>query len=116
MEIVGVEFETQPCDLVTPVLKQLLSAPQSLKWLDLKDNPLDADLAKAAGDCLDEKQCKQCASRVSPTRSPSTTNSPCDVTAGFPLSFQVLQYMRTIQNEVDRAREKRLLREKGLYY
>jgi len=38
---------------------------QSLKWLDLKDNPLELTLAKAAGDCLDEKQCKQCASRVS---------------------------------------------------
>lgn len=37
---------------------------QSLKWLDLKDNPLEADLAKVAGDCLDEKQCKQCASKV----------------------------------------------------
>ena len=38
---------------------------QSLKWLDLKDNPLDPVLAKVAGDCLDEKQCKQCANKVS---------------------------------------------------
>lgn len=38
---------------------------QSLKWLDLKDNPLDPALAKVAGDCLDEKQCKQCANKVS---------------------------------------------------
>lgn len=37
---------------------------QSLKWLDLKDNPLDPALAKVAGDCLDEKQCKQCANKV----------------------------------------------------
>uniref|UniRef100_A0A3P8W344 Leucine-rich repeat-containing protein 59 n=1 Tax=Cynoglossus semilaevis TaxID=244447 RepID=A0A3P8W344_CYNSE len=62
---------------------------RSLKWLDLKDNPLEPDLAKAAGDCLDEKQCKQCAAKV-------------------------LQYMSVIQEEVDRAREKRLLREKEL--
>uniref|UniRef100_UPI0037E93957 leucine-rich repeat-containing protein 59 isoform X2 n=1 Tax=Semicossyphus pulcher TaxID=241346 RepID=UPI0037E93957 len=62
---------------------------RSLKWLDLKDNPLDPVLAKAAGDCLDEKQCKQCATKV-------------------------LQHMRGIQEEVDRAREKRLLREKEL--
>ncbi|KAM3592810.1 uncharacterized protein V6R79_025587 [Siganus canaliculatus] len=62
---------------------------RSLKWLDLKDNPLEADLAKAAGDCLDEKQCKQCASKV-------------------------LQHMRAIQEDVDRAREKRLLKEKAL--
>lgn len=41
-----------------------LSRLQNLRWLDLKDNPLEPDLARAAGDCLDEKQCKQCASRV----------------------------------------------------
>ncbi|XP_012776049.1 leucine-rich repeat-containing protein 59 isoform X1 [Maylandia zebra] len=62
---------------------------RSLKWLDLKDNPLELGLAKAAGDCLDEKQCKQCATKV-------------------------LQHMRAIQEEVDHAREKRLLREKEL--
>lgn len=52
---------------------------QSLKWLDLKDNPLDPALAKVAGDCLDEKQCKQCANKVStelpgasPAQSPGT--------------------------------------------
>ncbi|XP_019127469.2 leucine-rich repeat-containing protein 59 isoform X3 [Larimichthys crocea] len=60
---------------------------RSLKWLDLKDNPLEPGLAKAAGDCLDEKQCKQCATKV-------------------------LQHMRAIQDDVDRAREKRLLKEK----
>lgn len=37
---------------------------QNLKWLDLKDNPLDPVLAKVAGDCLDEKQCKQAAVKV----------------------------------------------------
>lgn len=71
------------------VLPVSFSQLRSLKWLDLKDNPLEANLAKAAGDCLDEKQCKQCASKV-------------------------LQHMRAIQEEVDRAREKRLLREKEL--
>ncbi|XP_054609458.1 leucine-rich repeat-containing protein 59 isoform X2 [Dunckerocampus dactyliophorus] len=62
---------------------------RSLKWLDLKDNPLEVDLAKAAGDCLDEKQCKQCAGRV-------------------------LKHMQTLQEEAERVREKRLLREKEL--
>ncbi|XP_029383259.1 leucine-rich repeat-containing protein 59 [Echeneis naucrates] len=71
------------------VLPVSFSQLRSLKWLDLKDNPLEPGLAKAAGDCLDEKQCKQCATKV-------------------------LQYMRAIQEEVDRAREKRLLREKEL--
>ncbi|XP_074475478.1 leucine-rich repeat-containing protein 59 isoform X2 [Sebastes fasciatus] len=71
------------------VLPVSVSQLRSLKWLDLKDNPLEADLAKAAGDCLDEKQCKQCATKV-------------------------LQHMRGLQDEVDRAREKRLLRGKEL--
>uniref|UniRef100_G3NFL9 Leucine-rich repeat-containing protein 59 n=1 Tax=Gasterosteus aculeatus aculeatus TaxID=481459 RepID=G3NFL9_GASAC len=71
------------------VLPVSFSQLRSLKWLDLKDNPLEADLAKAAGDCLDEKQCKQCAA-------------------------QVLQHMRGLHEEVDRARVKRLLREKEL--
>ncbi|KAM6897863.1 leucine-rich repeat-containing protein 59 [Xenentodon cancila] len=71
------------------VLPVSFSQLRSLKWLDLKDNPLELGLAKAAGDCLDEKQCKQCA-------------------------IKVLQHMRGIQDEVDRAREKRLLREKEL--
>ncbi|XP_054454301.1 leucine-rich repeat-containing protein 59 [Anoplopoma fimbria] len=71
------------------VLPVSFSQLRSLKWLDLKDNPLEADLAKAAGDCLDEKQCKQCATKV-------------------------LQHMRGLQDEVDRAREKRLLRGKEL--
>ncbi|KAJ3608083.1 hypothetical protein NHX12_025133 [Muraenolepis orangiensis] len=60
---------------------------RSLKWLDLKDNPLELELAKAAGDCLDEKQCKQCAS-------------------------QVLQHMKDVQEEVDKVREKRFLKER----
>lgn len=47
---------------------------QSLKWLDLKDNPLEPGLAKAAGDCLDEKQCKQCATKV--TGEKSKINEP----------------------------------------
>ncbi|XP_037319538.2 leucine-rich repeat-containing protein 59 isoform X2 [Pungitius pungitius] len=71
------------------VLPVSFSQLRSLKWLDLKDNPLEADLAKAAGDCLDEKQCKQCATKV-------------------------LQHMRGLHDEVDRARAKRLLREKEL--
>ncbi|XP_056286522.1 leucine-rich repeat-containing protein 59 isoform X2 [Pseudoliparis swirei] len=66
-----------------------VSQLRSLKWLDLKDNPLEAGLAKAAGDCLDEKQCKQCAAKV-------------------------LQHMSELQDEVDRVREKRRLREKEL--
>lgn len=34
------------------------------KWLDLKDNPLEPKLKQAAGDCLDEAQCKKCAINV----------------------------------------------------
>ncbi|KAK0134352.1 Leucine-rich repeat-containing protein 59 [Merluccius polli] len=47
-----------------PGLPVSFSQLRNLKWLDLKDNPLEPELAKVAGDCLDEKQCKQCASKV----------------------------------------------------
>lgn len=49
---------------------QLKTLPRSfcqlrkLKWLDLKDNPLEDRLKKNAGDCLNDTQCKDCASRV----------------------------------------------------
>ncbi|XP_060620730.2 leucine-rich repeat-containing protein 59 [Anolis sagrei] len=62
---------------------------KNLKWLDLKDNPLDPMLAKVAGDCLDEKQCKQAAIRV-------------------------LQHMRAIQSELDRERQQKLQAEREL--
>ncbi|XP_061472043.1 leucine-rich repeat-containing protein 59 isoform X2 [Rhineura floridana] len=74
---------------------QLVTLPVSfaqlknLKWLDLKDNPLDPTLAKVAGDCLDEKQCKQAAIRV-------------------------LQHMRAIQSELDRERQRKLQAEREL--
>ena len=38
---------------------------KKLKWLDLKDNPrLEPGLAKVAGTCVDEKECKECAKEV----------------------------------------------------
>ncbi|OXB77003.1 UNVERIFIED_CONTAM: hypothetical protein H355_014825 [Colinus virginianus] len=62
---------------------------KNLKWLDVKDNPLDPVLAKVAGDCLDEKQCKQAAVRV-------------------------LQHMRAIQAEQERERQRRLQAEREM--
>ncbi|NXU54126.1 LRC59 protein, partial [Turnix velox] len=62
---------------------------QNLKWLDLKDNPLDPVLAKVAGDCLDEKQCKQAA-------------------------VKVLQHMKAIQSEQDRQRQRKLQAEREM--
>lgn len=38
---------------------------KSLQWLDVKDNPLDPIIKREAGDCLDDKQCKICAFKVS---------------------------------------------------
>ncbi|RUS70130.1 hypothetical protein EGW08_022107 [Elysia chlorotica] len=37
---------------------------RKLRWLDLKDNPLEEGLKKNAGDCLDESQCRKCATRI----------------------------------------------------
>ncbi|KAJ8363659.1 hypothetical protein SKAU_G00124900 [Synaphobranchus kaupii] len=82
----------QHLDLYNNKLNSLptsISQLRNLKWLDLKDNPLEPTLAKVAGDCLDEKQCKQCA-------------------------FRVLQHMKVLQVEVDKERERRLLKGREL--
>lgn len=44
---------------------------EKLRWLDLKENPLSQGLAKAAGPCLSEPECKQCAKNVRPSLCPS---------------------------------------------
>ena len=36
-----------------------------LRWLDVKDNPIHEALQEVAGDCLNEKQCMDCAKGVS---------------------------------------------------
>ncbi|KAG8446321.1 hypothetical protein GDO86_013958 [Hymenochirus boettgeri] len=66
------------------VLPITFSQLKNLKWLDLKDNPLNPTLSKAAGDCLDEKQCKECAQRV-------------------------LQHMQSLQLEHDKEMQHKLL-------
>lgn len=89
-EEIGQLYSLQHLDLYNNKLTTLpLSFCQlrSLKWLDLKDNPLEPILAKAAGDCLNEKQCRQCSGRV-------------------------LQHMRFLQEEADKQRERKLLKEK----
>lgn len=37
---------------------------KNLKWLDIKDNPLQEPHKSVAGDCLDDKQCRNCAQKV----------------------------------------------------
>ncbi|XP_066963952.1 leucine-rich repeat-containing protein 59-like [Macrobrachium rosenbergii] len=37
---------------------------RNLRWLDLKGNPLNSGLKKAAGDCLNQKECELAARRV----------------------------------------------------
>ncbi|CAJ0966885.1 unnamed protein product [Ranitomeya imitator] len=82
----------QHLDLLQNRLKALpvtFAQLKSLKWLDLKDNPLNPALAKAAGDCLDEKQCKECAQMV-------------------------LQYMKVVQAEQEQDLQRKLLEEQAL--
>lgn len=88
----GALVHLQHLDLLGNRLSELpvsFAQLRSLKWLDLKDNPLELGLAKAAGDCLDERQCRQCATKV-------------------------LQHMRGLQEEVEKVRQKKLQREKDL--
>ncbi|KAM3910052.1 leucine-rich repeat-containing protein 59 [Leptodactylus fuscus] len=82
----------QHLDLLQNRLKSLpvtFAQLRSLKWLDLKDNPLNPALAKVAGDCLDEKQCKESAQRV-------------------------LQYMKVLQAEQEQSLQRKLLQEQVL--
>lgn len=37
---------------------------KSLRWLDLKNNPLVPTLAEIAGPCGDTQQCQQCARKI----------------------------------------------------
>ncbi|XP_038055156.1 leucine-rich repeat-containing protein 59-like isoform X2 [Patiria miniata] len=61
---------------------------RNLRWLDLKDNDnLDKDLKRVAGDCLDDKQCRECAKRV-------------------------VAYMSAIQTELETQKLKKLEKEK----
>lgn len=64
------------------VLPETFYKLDRLKFLDLKNNPLDARLAAVAGDCLDEKQCQQCAK-------------------------QVVKFMGEIHDELEKQREKK---------
>ncbi|KAH6937142.1 hypothetical protein HPB50_025788 [Hyalomma asiaticum] len=56
---------------------------KALRWLDLKGNPLEARLKAVAGDCLDEKQCQQCAKKV-------------------------VEYLQAQESELEREKQKRL--------
>ncbi|XP_013785278.2 leucine-rich repeat-containing protein 59-like [Limulus polyphemus] len=60
---------------------------KNLKWLDLKNNPLEPKLKVVAGDCLDEKQCQQCAKKV-------------------------VAFMQSIESDLEREKQKRLKEER----
>ncbi|XP_075025780.1 leucine-rich repeat-containing protein 59 isoform X2 [Calonectris borealis] len=80
---------------------------KNLKWLDLKDNPLDPVLAKVAGDCLDEKQCKQAAVKLQ-----RFTWEGAALFRAIPV--EVLQHMKAIQSEQDRQRQRKLQAEREM--
>ncbi|XP_078602062.1 leucine-rich repeat-containing protein 59-like isoform X1 [Branchiostoma floridae x Branchiostoma japonicum] len=61
----------------------------SLQWLDLKDNPLDSALVPVVGDCLDERQCRNCAKGV-------------------------VSYMRAVNSELERKRQEQLQQQRKL--
>ncbi|GFQ93224.1 leucine-rich repeat-containing protein 59 [Trichonephila clavata] len=54
-----------------------------LRWLDLKNNPLEPKLKSVAGDCLNEKECQECAKKV-------------------------VAYMQSIESELEKERQKKL--------
>ena len=95
---------------------QLTSLPldfwqlKKLKWLDLKNNPsLEPDLAKAAGTCVDEKECKECAQNVSWLATECFHSS----WTFFVSYYQVLAYMKRKSVEAEREKQKRIENERG---
>ncbi|XP_071126461.1 leucine-rich repeat-containing protein 59-like [Mytilus edulis] len=62
---------------------------EKLRWLDLKDNPLKDELKRNAGDCLNENECKKCAQRI-------------------------LRYMKDLNSELERVKQRRLQKEREL--
>jgi len=56
---------------------------KSLRWLDLKNNPLHDQLKSAAGECLNDAQCKKCAKNI-------------------------VSFMKQVQSDQERKRQKKL--------
>ena len=97
----------QRLDLYSNKLKELplsFSQLKQLKWLDLKGNMLEAELAEVAGTCVDESECKECAKKVSEI-------SKCLWKAKVISYFvQVLKYMKEAAADVERKRQKNMLK------
>ncbi|KAH7954703.1 hypothetical protein HPB49_021098 [Dermacentor silvarum] len=63
---------------------------KALRWLDLKGNPLEPRLKAVAGDCLNEKQCLQCAKKV-------------------------VEYLQAQESELEREKQKKLRAQRGCF-
>ena len=61
---------------------------KSLKWLDVKGNPLRSDFKKAAGDCLNFKECEAAARNI-------------------------IVFLKQLQSAMERQRQKKLKEERG---
>lgn len=60
-------FKLKHLDLYSNNLQHLplsFAKLKNLKWLDLKDNPLVPRIGEVAGQCLDSKQCQECARNI----------------------------------------------------
>lgn len=60
----------------------------SLKWLDLKGNPLNPSLRKVAGDCLNQRECETAARNV-------------------------IAYLQKLQIQMETEKQEKLRKEKG---
>jgi len=87
----GCLTKLQHLDLYQNQLRELPTSfcrLNSLKWLDMRDNPLEDDgLVSAAGECLSNAQCQTSAK-------------------------QVVAYMKKVQSDTERERQKRLKAER----
>ena len=63
---------------------------KSLQWLDLKNNPLNPELKKLAGDCLNEADCRKCATNI-------------------------IKHCKLLASEEERQKQIELKKQKGIY-
>ena len=59
-----------------------------MRWIDVKGNPLNPELKKIAGDCLNSKECEAAARNI-------------------------IAYLKQVQATMERQRQKKLKEERG---
>ena len=76
---------------------------RSLKWLDLKDNPLCPALKQAAGDCITPNDCAMCAKKVL-----TLYYNVGDIDLFYIYACQVVALLQSYESQLQRERQRKL--------